>query len=283
LDEHLEIDPSICTLHRQGSRHAEAFRAIRSALYFSSSRKNYKVIQVTSPVPGDGKSTMAGNLAVAIAMSGKKVLLIDADCRRPRVNALFGLDNEVGLATVLQNESQLEDAIFFTSVENLFIMPSGPTPSNPAELLTSPGFGQLLDIVKEDFDLVIVDTPPVLPVTDAVAVAARVDAVMLAIRIRKGVQITAMRAKEVLDGVDANVMGIVVNAVDGRYGRSSYGYGYGYGKYGRYSGYGGYGDSHGYYLEDSPNGTSNGIARPKDKTKSKASNAEPLRLVSKAE
>ena len=153
------VDPSVITFHKSKSRGAEAFRAIRTALYFSTRGAAHKVIQVTSPHPGDGKSTLSSNLAVAIAHSGKKVVIIDADFRRPRVHKIFGVNNDAGISTVISEELDLADAIQQTPVANLDCLACGPRPDNPSELLTSARFDELLGILREKYDFVLVDSP----------------------------------------------------------------------------------------------------------------------------
>ena len=229
-----EIAPIMCTIHQESSHLSESFRGVRTSLYFSTSGQNHKVIQITSPVPGDGKSTIVANLAVAIAKSGKSVLVLDADFRRPSLSKLLGVSGKStpGLAAVVSGKVDPLDATLETAIDNLYFMPAGKRPHNPSELLSTPEFKQLLDVVRERYDFVLVDTPPVLAVTDPCAVAARVDGVMLVIRMRKGVQMTAVRASETLESIDAKMLGVIVNGVDNNnlgYGKRKYGYGYGYG------------------------------------------------------
>jgi hypothetical protein len=152
------IAPTICVFHRPKSQNAEAFRAVRTALYFNTQGKDHAIIQVTSPTPGDGKSTIASNLAVSISQSGKKTLLVDADMRRPRQHMNFGLENPAeGLSTVLSGESFWKDCVIqVPSVEGLFILPCGPQPSNPSELCTSSQLTVLFDQMKKEFDFIII-------------------------------------------------------------------------------------------------------------------------------
>ena len=245
------IDPVICTLHRPKSRNSEAFRAIRTAIYFNTSKQN-TVIQVTSPTPGDGKSTVAANLAVSIAQSGKRVLLVDADMRRPTVHHSFGIKSDVGFATILQGETNWHDVIYeCEEIPGLSLLPSGKKPANPAELVTTPAVKELIDELRKEYDFVILDTPPVLAVTDPCPIAARVDGVILTIRIKKNIKISADRATDILQGLGANIIGVVVNGVGANTG---YGSQYSYGAYRSgysYGGYGyGYGYGHGKYYED---------------------------------
>ena len=244
-----EITPVIVTVHKPKSPQAEAYRAVRTALYFNTKEKTHQVIQVTSPMPGDGKSTLAANLAVTIAQSGKSVLLMDADFRRPTLHKVFGLEKRAaGLAPFVDGEVELEDAVStLPETPNLSLLPCGARPSNPSELLSSQEFANCLELFRERYDFVIVDTPPVLAVSDGCAVAARVDGVILTFRIHKRAKPLATRARDALNNIGANVFGLVVNGVDQdaggyysqyRYGysgyRYAYNYRYGYGQYGTY-------------------------------------------------
>jgi capsular exopolysaccharide synthesis family protein len=221
---------SLATVHREGSAAAEAFRGVRTNLYFSTAAHNQKVIQVTSPLPGDGKSTVTANLAVSIAKSGKSVLVIDADFRRPTMDKLLGLQSTAsfGLAAAITGEVDPADAPCKTEIDNLFFIPVKERPRQPSELLSTPEFAELLKVYREKFDFVLVDTPPILAVSDPGVVAARVDGVLLTMRIRNGVQVTSSRSMEVLKSLQANVIGVIANGWEssGEYG---YGYGHGYG------------------------------------------------------
>ena len=163
------------------------------------------------------------------------MLLIDADFRRPRIHELFHLDKSVGMSSVISGDAELPDAIQTTEVENLWCLPCGPRPNNPCELLTSRRFEELLEILHEQYDFVIVDTPPLLAVTDPSAVASRVDGVLLTIRLSKRTRSEAAKATELLASHGGNTLGVIVNGIG-----KTRGYGYGYGGYG-YGGYGGYG------------------------------------------
>ncbi len=244
------VDSSLCTIHHSRGRVSEAYRSVRTGLFFSNRAGDLKVIQVTSPVPGDGKSTLSSNLAVTMAQSGRKVLLIDADFRRPRIAKLFNIDSDLGMATVVAGACELDDATHQSSIPGLSIMPGGKRPSNPAELLSSQRFADLLGALREKFDIVIVDTPPLLAVSDPSAIAAVVDGVVLTMRLRRNVKPLVTRAAHILESVDAKLLGIVVNGVSQEAG---YGYNYGYRDY-RYAyqyrygyGYKGYGKGDSYY------------------------------------
>jgi capsular exopolysaccharide synthesis family protein len=227
--------PALVAVHAPRSPEAESFRGVRTALYFSTQGRGHQVVQVTSPGMGDGKSTLTANLAVSIAQSGKRTVLIDADFRRPRVHKLFpDLQRDTGLASVMAGEATLEQALQKTVVPNLSVLPCGPRPSNPAELLTSLRFQELLADVRSQFDFVLIDTPPVLLVSDPCAVAPRVDGVLLVLRLKKNNRPTAERACEVLASLGAKVLGVMVNDSEQSSGGGSYGYGYGYGYNYRY-------------------------------------------------
>jgi capsular exopolysaccharide synthesis family protein len=222
-------DPLLCCHYRPRSAEAEAYRAVRTAIYFSVEGAKHKVIQVTSPNQGDGKSTLAGNLAIAMAQSGKKVLIVDADCRRPRQHKVLGLAASVGLADVLAGLTGIDDAIRATATEGLSLLPCGSLPPNPAELLTSPRFQELLGELRQRYDFVLVDTPPLLAVTDPCVVAARVDAVLLTIRMSRKCRPGAVRAREILAALGVKILGVVVNGLDreggsGLYQADNYGY-----------------------------------------------------------
>ncbi len=226
------LEPMLSAFYRPKSIEAEAYRGIRTSLSFSMRGELHKLIQVTSPDMGDGKSTLAANLAVSIAQTGKKVILIDADFRRPRVHKIFGVSGSGGLAAVIGGEGELADAIRPTVVPNLSILPCGPHPDNPAELLSSPRFKEFLNVMREQFDYVLIDTPPLLAVTDPCVVVPHVNGVILTIRIAKNARLHASRAKEILATLGANVLGVVVNEVNrsdsSDYGYAGYRYGYGY-------------------------------------------------------
>ncbi|HEY1375303.1 MAG TPA: polysaccharide biosynthesis tyrosine autokinase [Gemmataceae bacterium] len=233
------VDPMLYTHYQPSSVPSESYRSVRTALYFNTHGVGHQVIQVTSPNVSDGKSTLAANLAVSIAQSGKRTLMIDADCRRPRAHKIFNVPADTGLATVIAGQTDLASAIRPSAIPNLSVLPCGPRPANPAELLTSPRFKELLDIIRSQYDFVILDTPPLLVVTDPCVVAPRVDGVILAIRVVKNGRPFAERAKEILTSLGANVLGVVVNGLGspagGKYGYGYDQYQYGYGYTYRYS------------------------------------------------
>lgn len=237
------LDPILCCHFQSKSPEAEMIRKIRTSLYFSTHSKGHTVVQITSPHMGDGKSTLAANLGISIAQSGKKVVIVDADFRRPQQHKLFGLDSTIGFASVIADAVEIQDALRPIEVQGLSILPCGPLPPNPAELLNSPRFKEAIDWLREHFDYVLVDTPPLLVVSDPSIVTPFVDGVLLNIRAGKNDRPNAERAKEILDAQSAIVLGVVVSGKDGEQGYGRYG---SYGSYGRYS-YGEYG--YGYYSD----------------------------------
>jgi capsular exopolysaccharide synthesis family protein len=218
------LDGSLCTWYRPGSAEAEAYRGVRTALYFSTRGQGRKIIQITSPSHSEGKSTLAANLAVCIAQSGKRVLLVDGDLRRPRVGSLFGVSPSLGVSSVLSGSAELPEAITETVIPGLSVIGSGPLPPNPSELLTSSRLRESLSWLRDHYDYVLVDSPPLLAVTDPGVVASQMDGVIVTLRSNKKGRVEAERAKEVLDTLGVPIFGIVLNAVDPSQGAAAYGY-----------------------------------------------------------
>ncbi|MED4113708.1 CpsD/CapB family tyrosine-protein kinase [Priestia megaterium] len=190
---------------------AEQYRTIRTNIQFSDTDQDIKSIVLTSTGPGEGKSTTASNLATVYAQQGLRVLLIDADLRKPTANYTFRLENHVGLTNVLTKQSTLGQAVQGTEVPELFLLTSGPIPPNPAELLASNNMTELLKEMKEEFDMVVFDTPPVLAVADAQILANQVDGSILVVSSGKTDKEAAVKAKELLLKANAKVLGAVLN------------------------------------------------------------------------
>ncbi len=223
------MDRTAVCVHQPRSRPAEAYRSVRTAICFSALGSSHRVIQISSPAAGDGKSTLATNLAISLAMSGKRTILVESDFRRPKVHKLTGVENKSGIVDVLRGDAELTDAVQSTPVESFFVLPCGSRPKNPAELLSRPEYEQLLEVLREKYDYVIIDTPPILAVTDPTSIAPRVDGVLLAMRLSRHTRDLGRRTLEQLRDVGATVSGIVINGVEEADG-------YGYGSY-RYSDY----------------------------------------------
>jgi polysaccharide biosynthesis transport protein len=224
---------NINVLTQPKSQFAEAFRSLRTSLLLATAGKPPKFVLFTSATPSEGKTTMACNLACILSQGDARVLLIDADLRRPNVHHRFGLTGKAGLTTVLAGTSSLEDAVQrVPEVPNLDILPSGPVPPFPTEMLSSDAMNSLLQRVGETYTYVIIDSPPILSVTDAAILGRVVDAVVLVIRHGKSSKNILRRARDLMVRSGAPVAGLVLNAVDlnspeyhGYYGYSGYSYG----------------------------------------------------------
>lgn len=202
----------------------EQIKTIRTNLNYAMVGQPLKTLMVTSAIQGEGKSTVAGNLAVEYAKKGLQVLLVDADLRRPTVHQTFRVPNQRGLSSWLSGQLEdINDAIH-PALEHLFVMPSGPKPPNPAELLASDKMTEFLTVATRKLDLVIVDAPPVLPVTDARILAGQVDGTMLVVRQNGVEKVGAHQAVEALRKAQTQLLGAVLNDVDSK----THGYGYGY-------------------------------------------------------
>ncbi|MCR4513029.1 polysaccharide biosynthesis tyrosine autokinase [Aeromicrobium sp. 50.2.37] len=211
------------------SPRAEAFRVLRTNLQFIDPDANKKVFVLSSALPGEGKSTTACNLALALAEGGQKVALVEGDLRRPRVAQYLGLVDAVGLTTVLVGRIELSDAMQETQFPGLAVLSSGKTPPNPAELLQSRAMSSLIGQLREEYDVVLIDAPPLLPVTDAALIASVVDGAVLVVRHGKTSADQVRGAVERLEGVGAKPVAAVFNMTPTKTGRYGYGYGYGYG------------------------------------------------------
>lgn len=205
---------------------SEAYRSLRTALLLSTADE-LKAVAITSAESGEGKTVTIGNLAVVLAQLGRRVLLVDADLRKPRQHEVFGLSNRVGLVSHLTGTAGPEEIIQPTAVPNLFLAPSGPTPPNPSELLASERMRQFLDQAKQRFDFVLFDTPPVLSVTDATLIGSLVDGVVLCFRAGQVLREDARSCRDRLLRADVRLLGTVLNRhrePGGRYGRRYQGY-----------------------------------------------------------
>lgn len=190
---------------------SEQYRTIRTNIQFSSVDKPIRSILVTSAGPGAGKSITSANLAVVHAQQGMKVLLVDADMRKPTVHYTFRLANLRGLSNVLVGDSSLEDTVEQTDVENLHVLSSGPVPPNPSELLSSNRMYEMLETMKEFYDVVIFDTPPTLAVTDSKVLSSIVDGLLMVVRSGETNIEQAQRAVAVYEDAPAKFLGAILN------------------------------------------------------------------------
>ena len=198
---------------------AEQFRTIRTNIEFTSIQTRLKSILVTSSLPREGKSFTAANLAAVFAQQKKRVLLVDADLRKPAVHEYFDLSYHTGLTNVLLNNCSLEDAILPTPIEHLELLPSGTIPPNPAELLSSSVMKQLFYEIEQQYDMVIVDSSPLLPVADAKILANRTDGSILVVLSGKTKIAAVKKSKEVLDGTTGKLLGAMLNGKKEKKGR----------------------------------------------------------------
>ncbi len=228
--------PRMLTEMATNSHIAEAYRGLRSGIGFAALDAPIRRLQVTSASKGEGKSTTSVNLATAMAMDGKRVILVDADLRRPSVHRALQLPNTPGLSEVLVGMRSVEDALHPTGVDNLRVMTAGPIPPNPAELLGSQAFDRLVEQLEEIADVVIYDTPPCMPVTDPLIVSSRMDGVIVVLHVGQTRKAAIRHVIQQLNRARARVIGVVFNRVQPRKGGYYYNYYY-------YSGDGYYADT----------------------------------------
>nr|WP_207205194.1 CpsD/CapB family tyrosine-protein kinase [Peribacillus sp. TH16] len=192
----------------------EQYRLIRTNIQFSSVDKEIKTIVVTSAEPNDGKSTTAANLAIVLAQEEKKVLLVDADLRKPSIHYAFNLSNIHGLTSVLTKKIDLRKTISNSNVSNLDVLTSGPIPPNPSELLNSKAIETAINELKGIYDYIIFDTPPVLVVTDSQIVANKCDGVIMVVASGKTNKQSAVKAKELIEKTNTALLGVVLNGIE---------------------------------------------------------------------
>lgn len=235
-DELLKINSNLITHFSPKSPISEAYKSIRTNIQFSRVDDPPKVILVSSSIPKEGKSTTATNLAVTVAQSGKKVVIIDGDLRRPVVHKKFGLLREIGISDYLMDDKSLESISKNSGIENLFVITCGNIPPNPSELLGSKKMDKFINELRENFDFVIFDTPPIITVTDAAVLSNRVDGVLLVVSSGKIGKEEVARSTDILESVSANLIGVVLNNLDIKKLYGSYYYYYHYYHYYYYYG-----------------------------------------------
>jgi capsular exopolysaccharide synthesis family protein len=223
----IAADQSLIMLENPHSTDAEAFRVLRTNLLFASVDHKLSTLLITSPTPAEGKSFISSNLAVAFAQTGKRVILVDADLRKPTVHRIFGLVNNVGVTSALVSDvGAVDAALQATAIPELRVMTSGPLPPNPSELLSSHKMQDLLQQIQAHCDLVVIDSPPVLVVSDTAVLASHADGVLLAFTHDKLRRDPARNTIGALRQVKARILGVVLNRVEG----SQHGYYYSYHK-----------------------------------------------------
>ncbi len=211
---HSQADTLGLIVDNPRSMAAEAYRTLRTNVQFYNVAEPMRRLLFTSATPREGKSITAANLAIAFAQADKKVIIIDADLRRPNLHRIFQISNQVGLTDVLLGTSDLASTLVSTVVPGLLVLPAGPLPPNPAEMLGSPRMRGLLDELNKEADLVIIDSPPVVIVTDAAVLAPLADGVILVVAAGEVNREVVQQAKSQLEAVRARVLGIVLNGVE---------------------------------------------------------------------
>ncbi|KAF0821740.1 CpsD/CapB family tyrosine-protein kinase [Cytobacillus firmus] len=207
----LEHKRKLVTKNDPKSPISEQYRTIRTNIQFSSVDEEIRTIMVTSSGPGEGKSTTTANLAVVFAQQGKRVLLVDADLRKPTVHYTFNIMNTSGLTSVLTNQMTLMESVKAIDMKNLFILPSGPIPPNPSELLGSKAMDYFMNAALEEFDIILFDTPPVLAVTDAQILSNKCQGTILVAGSGKAEKEQLVKTKELLEAAKGKLLGVVLN------------------------------------------------------------------------
>ncbi len=231
----------------------ESYRALRTSVHFSAIDSPVRTLLVTSPHAGEGKSVTSTNTAIAMALEGKRVILVDADLRRPSIYKLLELPQQPGLTSVGAGDVTLEEALQEIPVPGLRVLTSGPLPPNPAELLNSHAMLSLIDRLLELADVVIFDTPPLIPVTDTQVLAAHIDGAILVVEAGSARKAAVKHARDLLQQSRVRILGVVLNKIDQTQKGYYYHYYYrgGYGKYGSRYGRGyGYHGGYGYHYGD---------------------------------
>ncbi len=255
---HNDLKTEMPVSEKPGSTLAESFRSVRTNLKYFVKENTCPVISISSTITSEGKTFISANLASIISMSDKKVLLLGLDLRKPRIHKIFGMINNKGISNYLIGEAEYEDIIFKTEFKNLWYSPSGPVPPNPAELIESPAMAKFIEKAKKTFDYIIIDTPPVAIVTDALLVSSFTDFYIFVVRQRYSSKNTLGLIEELHKNQNIKSIGILINDINvsGYYGYGlRYGYSLGYGYYYGYNYYGHdyYGRSadkaKGYYIE----------------------------------
>lgn len=232
LDSNNSCPVELITSGHPKSMLSEAYRSIRTSILLSTSGKPPRTIAISSPNPGEGKTTTVINTAIALSQTGVQVVIIDADMRKPRLHKIFGKENGVGLSNFLSGNAELDSVIKNSEIPNLYYIPSGPIPPNPSELLGSALFKDMIECLGSRFNHLLIDSPPLLAFSDSVIISTNVDGVIMVVIDGKTPRETLQRSKEVLLQVDARILGVVINRAKirgGEYGSYYHRYYYYYG------------------------------------------------------
>ena len=218
-----DLSGLLISLSDPSDKASEAYRSLRTSLFYSIADTPPKVIVLTSHAPREGKSTVCANLGVVLAQANKKTLIVDCDLRKPTLHRIFGLRNIHGLTNVLTEEHDLQE-VWQEPLENLKILSVGPTPPDPAEVLSSRRFAQFLDYVRQEFDYVLIDAPPTSQVSDPVILASQGDGVLLVLDVQSSKKGSILKSLHDVRSVGANVLGTVMNNDKGSKGGYHYGH-----------------------------------------------------------
>ncbi|WP_084804339.1 CpsD/CapB family tyrosine-protein kinase [Halonatronum saccharophilum] len=213
--------------HNPKSPASEAYRSIRTNISFLSPDNPLKKILLTSSGPSEGKSLTVANLAISMAQNGKKVIIIDADMRKPMQHKFYNLTNFEGLSNILTGDISFEEGIKDTDIDNLRVITTGTTPPNPAELLNSKRMDDLIDKAEEEADILFIDTPPVIAVTDAAVLSSKVDGTIIVVASHQAQEQMVAQAKDLLDKARANLIGVVMTKCPVKDSSNQYYYYYG--------------------------------------------------------
>ena len=215
-EEDMNKKDELVTLKDPKSAVSESYRGIRTRILFSSTLSQPKSILIVSAMEGEGKTISAANLAVIMARTGSRVLLLDCDMRKPRMNSIFGIEREKGVSNVLVGDCSISDAVHKTDIENLNLIPCGQIPPNPSELLGSKAMREMLATLGRSYERIVIDSPPITAVTDAVVLSKAVDGVVVVLQANKTERVLAKRAIEQMQAVNAHIFGIILNRLDER-------------------------------------------------------------------
>jgi capsular exopolysaccharide synthesis family protein len=207
---------------------SEAYRMLRTNIQFSSISREIRAVAITSSIPGEGKSTTACNYALSLAETGKKVLLIDCDLRKPTIHRRFKISNATGLTNILLGEATAESTICLTA-GGLSVLSAGTLPPNPAEVVGSQRMKDFLHEMEKQYDYIVIDTPPLLAVADGQVISSISDGVLLVVESKKTPKDSVLKSKELLTNVHANILGVILNKCEVS-NKTGYGYYYGYGQ-----------------------------------------------------
>ncbi len=259
---HNTMETEMPVVKNPGSTLSESFRSVRTNLKYFLKETGNPIISVSSTISAEGKTFVSANLAAILAMSGKKILLVGLDLRKPRIHKILGISNAKGISNFLIGEEKFENVIIKTEVENLWYAPAGPVPPNPAELIDSVSMKNFIKTAKETFDYIIIDTPPVAIVTDALLVSSFTDFYIFVVRQRYSSKTTLELIEELRKNGVIKTLGIIVNDIKltGYYGYGlrygyalGYGYNYGYNYYNQYRKYRNSGATNRYYTDEAGN------------------------------